>query len=39
MTSSPRTQSPTQTRTQVVKQDDPLDATMESPKLRNKVLI
>ncbi|KAG2218854.1 hypothetical protein INT45_011278 [Circinella minor] len=36
MTSSPRTQSPAQTRAQVVKHDDPLDNTLESPKLRNK---
>ncbi|KAI7860606.1 hypothetical protein BDC45DRAFT_494823 [Circinella umbellata] len=36
MTSSPRTQSPAQTRTQVSKQDDILDNTLESPKLRNK---
>ena len=38
MTSSPRTQSPAQTRTQVSKQDDILDNTLESPKLRNKVI-
>ncbi|KAI8137772.1 hypothetical protein BJV82DRAFT_674402 [Fennellomyces sp. T-0311] len=30
------TQSPTQARAQVVSKDDPLDAMMESPKLRNK---